>query len=356
MVGYLRFILAALVLYSHLNYPLWGIGELRINQGVFAVFCFYLISGFFTAVIYNRYENSEAQVRNYFIDRLLRLIPTFVVVMLAVLLINLVWYEPSLKAGYEDYRQPYYWVLGLLQPLNGAIGFFMKGDFPYGPFFAFTPVASLALEVKYFTVFPFFAKIHRKWIVIAIILSSALIIFAALSRNPDLLEDFTYRNLVGVLPLFLLGFLFLQNLQSTSHVIFRFDVLAVLLGVVFLLVLHKSNLMTSRWLGEMAVAMIVCPFLFKFAMRYKSSKLDQLAGYLSYGVFLVHIPVLRFLHLKGESYSEFFLALALATGIAFVIHISIEKPVLAIRHRMAGAGIKSYILNKPWQPGLRIKT
>jgi hypothetical protein len=46
MVGYLRLILAALVVYSHLNFAPWLLIGVHINQGVFAVFSFYLISGF----------------------------------------------------------------------------------------------------------------------------------------------------------------------------------------------------------------------------------------------------------------------------------------------------------------------
>jgi peptidoglycan/LPS O-acetylase OafA/YrhL len=72
MIGYLRYVLAALVLYSHLNFPYWSIFGVKINQGVAAVFCFYLLSGFFSAVIVDRYCG-EHRLRNYYIDRTLRI-------------------------------------------------------------------------------------------------------------------------------------------------------------------------------------------------------------------------------------------------------------------------------------------
>jgi len=342
MIGYLRFVLASLVLYSHLNYPVWHILDIRINQGVYAVFCFYLISGFFTAVIYDRYHG-DGRVLKYYLDRFLRIMPTFLVVMLVVIILNLVWYEPTLKASPSDYKTPLYWFWGFIQPLNGIIAFFYRGDFPYGPFFAFTPVASLALEVQYFSIFPFIARARAIWIVVMMIIASALIINATSEANPDLLENYTYRYLIGVLPLFLLGFLFYKHIQSPSPKWIRFEIFGPLLGVVFFgaLLFYKPS--STVWLGEMALAMITCPVLMKLCMKVKSHKMDQLAGYVSYGVFLVHIPVLRFFHLKGNDYGEFIIALVMATAVSFLIHYIIENPVLQLRHKMAGKGMKPLI-------------
>src|SRR3546814_8945161 len=43
---------------------------------------------------------------------------------------------------------------------------------------------------------------------------------------------------------------------------------------------------TTHWVGEMAFAFIVTPPLLMLALRVKPSKMDTLAGYLAYGVFL----------------------------------------------------------------------
>jgi peptidoglycan/LPS O-acetylase OafA/YrhL len=115
----------------------------------------------------------------------------------------------------------------------------------------------------------------------------------------------------------------------------RFEFLGTVVGFTLLLSAALIRPPAAPWLAEMAFAMMTCPWLLMLAMRKSSSKLDHLAGYLSYGIFLVHIPVIRFAHFKGESALQFVIALAAATAISFVIHWVVEKPILRWRHRRA---------------------
>lgn len=340
MVGYLRFVLASLVVYSHLNYELWDIGVARVNQGVYAVFCFYLISGFFTAVIYDRFTGRD-HLLQFYADRLLRILPTFWTVMLVVVLLNVfVHHEPGLGATPADYREPRHWLLGFLQPLNAVLAFLNHGDYPYGPFFGFTPVATLALEVQYFLIAPLFFRM-RPWsialLIVAITIHTAYI---ATTGNARDLENQTYRDLGGVLPVFLLGFLFYRHLQAPVSWWQRFEWLGLATGGIFLGVLLFARPSSTQWLGELALALITCPWMLKLAMKRRSSRLDHLAGYLSYGVFLSHIAVLRYLKLEGQSHLQFVVAVLVATMAAVAIHYVVERPVLRWRHAMAGRGIK----------------
>lgn len=336
MVGFYRFFLAALVLYSHLNYAPWSVAGYRINQGVYAVFCFYLISGYFTALIYHRFDG-QGHTFKFYIDRFLRIMPTFWAVIFSAAAISLIRHEPSLGASYADSREFETWFRAALQPLNGILAYFFRGDFPYGYFFAFTPVASLALEVQYFALFPLLARMRSKWVVLLIVVITGLLINALFTRSPDVIENYTYRYLIGVLPTFLLGFLYYQHRHGPSPLPWwcRFECLGTVVGLTLLLSAALIRPPAAHWLAEMAFAMMTCPWLLMLAMRKSSSKLDHLAGYLSYGIFLVHIPVIRFGHLKGDSGLEFVVALAVATAISLVIHWMVEKPVLRWRHRRA---------------------
>lgn len=333
MVGYLRLILAALVVYSHLNYPLWTFWEIKINQGVFAVFAFYLISGFFTAAIFDRHLG-ENQLRNFYIDRTLRIYPLFLAAIIITGLIGLVYHEPSLRASPDDYRDPYVWFMAVLQPFNGLVSFLLQGDFPYGPFFAFTPVASLALEVKYFAIYP--AIRHYSYSLIALILLACFVLLARsmVSGDADVIEDYSYRFLVGVLPTFLVGFLIYRNQHEPAPFWLRGEILSLVFGISLWFSIHLLNPVSTRWVGEMGLALILTPSLLMLALRITQTKLDALAGYISYGVFLVHIPVIRFLHLKGDSVLEFFYAIFIAIAISLVLHFLVERKVLAIRHKM----------------------
>jgi peptidoglycan/LPS O-acetylase OafA/YrhL len=333
MVGYLRLILAALVVYSHLNFAPWLLIGVHINQGVFAVFSFYLISGFFTAAIFDRHLG-EHQLRNYYIDRTLRIYPMFVAVIVLTGLVGIFHYEPSLKASPSDYLDPQVWLMALLQPLNGLVAFLFQGDFPYGPFFAFTPVASLALEVKYFAVFPAVRHIRYELVALLALACTLLLASSLKSGNPDMIESFSYRYLIGVLPTFLVGFLIYRNIGEATPKWMRGEYLSLGLGILLLAAIKVVSPVSTRWVGEMALALIVTPWLLIAVLKIRRMSHDSLAGYLSYGVFLVHIPILRFLHLREASLWQFGLALGLATLISYFLHVWIERRVLSLRHTL----------------------
>src|SRR3546814_1030943 len=74
--------------------------------------------------------------------------------------------------------------------------------------------------------------------------------------------------------------------------------------------------------------------LLMLALRVKPSKMDTLAGYLAYGVFLVHLPVIRILHLEERNHLHFLIALVLATLISLALHFAAERWVTRLRHRI----------------------
>jgi peptidoglycan/LPS O-acetylase OafA/YrhL len=334
MVGYLRFVFAALVVYSHLNYPLWSFLEIKINQGVYAVFAFYIISGFFTAAIFDRHSGVN-QFRNFYVDRTLRIYPLFLAVIAITGLIGIFYYEPALGASAGDYREWEAWLKAALQPFNGPVSFLFGGDFPYGPFFAFTPVASLALEVSYFAIYPVFRCLRYWMVVLAAAASVTLVIGSLGSGNANDIENYSYRFLIGVLPTFLTGYLVYRNLSEPTSLWLRGWFVAMALGLALVIAIKYLNPVSTKWVGEMALALLTTPALLILALRFKPLRYDVLFGYLAYGIFLAHIPVIRYLHLKRESGFEFIYALLIATAIAWVLHLLIEKYVIRLRHRFA---------------------
>lgn len=334
MVGYLRFVLAALVVYSHLNYPLWRFLGISINQGVYAVFAFYIISGFFTAAIFDRHQG-ENQLRNFYVDRTLRIYPLFLTVITFTGLIGIFHYEPGLRASAGDYREWQVWLKAALQPFNGLVSFFFGGDFPYGPFFAFTPVASLALEVNYFAIYPVFRRLRYWMVVLAAAASVTLVISSLLAGNANDIENYSYRFLIGVLPTFLTGYLVYRSLSEPTALWLRGWFVALALGLALVIAIKCLNPVSTKWVGEMALALLTTPALLILALRFKPLRYDVLFGYLAYGIFLVHIPVIRYLHLKRDSDFDFIYAMFIATAISWALHWVIEKHVIGLRHRFA---------------------
>jgi peptidoglycan/LPS O-acetylase OafA/YrhL len=81
------------------------------------------------------------------------------------------------------------------------------------------------------------------------------------------------------------------------------------------------------------VAFICAPLLLRLALKLKPIRFDPLAGYLAHGIFLAHLPVIRLMHARENSFADFFVALTVSTVIAIALHFAVEPRVLALRHR-----------------------
>ena len=82
-MGYIRFLLAALVVASHCHASTWTIGSIG------AVDAFFLISGFYMALTYSKNYDGANRAVSFFASRYLRLYPMYLTL---VLLTALVWW------------------------------------------------------------------------------------------------------------------------------------------------------------------------------------------------------------------------------------------------------------------------
>lgn len=346
MVGFYRYILAGFVIFSHLNFSHWSLFGIPINQGVCAVFSFYIISGFFSAVIFDRFKREEGHdVLRFYVDRLLRILPLFWAVIFIISCINLVAYQPALGVTPGAYRKFSSYVYALLQPLNGLIAYFYKGDFPFGPFFPSLPVVvSLALEVQFMFILPLFVYLSTRHLLYVIALSSILTIKALIYGGPEL-ENYTYRYVIGLLPLFLCGLLLYRQVQNSAPQRVKLEYVGVILGLVYLALLVAIRPESTEMLGELSLALITCPLILKACLKKRSGKWDHLAGYLSYGIFLTHLPILRILNLPQQSYLSMTVTLIVATALSLALHLTVERPLLRMRHRMVLQEVKTIKLS-----------
>ena len=73
MFGYLRFILAYLVLLSHIQITFYS-----LNMGVFAVVMFYILAGYVVSNLYlNILPNTKDKALLFFKDRIKRIFPLY---------------------------------------------------------------------------------------------------------------------------------------------------------------------------------------------------------------------------------------------------------------------------------------
>jgi hypothetical protein len=168
--------------------------------------------------------------------------------------------EPSLNATRADYTSLSAWLVAILQPFRGALAFLFNDHFPYGPFFAFTPVFTLALEVRYFIIFPVFEKM-KSWMIVGVcVLSTIFVISALRGSNADFIETASYRALFGVLPLFLVGYLLYRDVQTKPTWWARAEILGLLIGLSLFAAIKVIKPVSTQWAGGSGLHMRAVAF------------------------------------------------------------------------------------------------
>ena len=267
MFGYLRFLLAIIVLFSHTGLsPEWG------NLGATSVTIFYMLSGFVLTNLLNKLDKrGDCLIINFYIDRFLRIFPLYI--------ISLCFYYLYIIIKNADLT-----TLSLLQNLTLIPCNYIKNPT--------IPVAwSLALEFQVFLIMPI---IYRNKVLFYSLGLISMIIF--LASNLSYLNKYTwaYFKLPGVLFIFLTGsiiaqskvniiksylaiFIALISLSGFFFVEFGFIerggfqsevLLGIFLGVLLIIQIKDSRrLKFNQELGSMSYSIFLIHFLFIFIFR-----------------------------------------------------------------------------------------
>lgn len=320
-----RFVLAAMVFVSHAH-DLSGVAELSMLSAAIsstlAVQAFFVISGF---LIFQSYDRSSTP-RSYTLKRIRRILPAYVVVVLgcaallglmstlpyrtyiadpavwkyiAANLVFLNFLAPELPGVFQD---------NIVHAVNGALW-------------------TLKIEVAFYVAVPIcvwlFHRIGRAPVLIAIYLLSALyaaaMIWLAEARQSDAFMELA-RQLPGQMTYFAAGAAIYYHFDR-----FRERPITILLcGLLLLAVSSVTFELLLRPLGVALLVMSVAfgPYLGRFG-RY---------GDFSYGIYIIHFPVLQTLiaiGLPAHSLPLFLLAsAALVLLLAVAMWHLVEKRFL----------------------------
>ena len=151
MLGYLRFVFALLVILDHLGGMAGGVKSF-LHWGVFAVFGFYLMSGFLITRILH--QNYSFEFRAFALNRFLRIFPVYYLVALVSAAVLLV--EPSAGAFHEAWRVRLH--------ASDVVGNILVFPFEFygAPFRLVPPAWSVAVElVNYFLLWLVVARSRR---------------------------------------------------------------------------------------------------------------------------------------------------------------------------------------------------
>ncbi len=326
-MGLLRFVLASLVLVSHL-----GIGFHGYNVGVASVVLFYMLAGQVVVRLWAKMSQRPAALYLFARDRSLRIFPQY---LLAVAVVALMWLYAPAGSFREADPSVGDWLSNLaIIPLN----FYMYTDID--EFILIPPAWSLGAELQFYLLAPllFGLKGKGQW---GAFCASFLVFLLAQMQLLDS-DHYGYRLLPGVLFIFLLGasltpesalhterkvipalwcalagYLCWLGL-SRDHVPFRVEVSVGLVVGLPLIVLLQSRPARAGWL----------------------KLLNRRAGELSYGIFLFHYPVIWMMKLAGQAHAgvaAFPAVMVVSLLFAIIGHWLVERPVWhCFRPRLLG--------------------
>lgn len=307
-MGFYRLILAVLVLLSHcaIKFPSY-------NQGVTAVVSFLIISGYVITKLISAKFPKRTDIKRFYVDRALRLFPQFVFYLIITSLFYFFFDGP------EKITISQFIVNLTMLPLNTFAVYF--NDFIIVP-----QSWSLGLELQFYLIIPFVLLGRRK--VIWAIVSFALFVpaFTGLINT----DYFGYRMLTGTLFIFLLGSMMADGEKKALWSFYIASIVMLLFSLAFDNLSREFN---KEVLSGIAIGVPTVWLLFKINLR---SKIDALAGDLSYGVYLNHLMFFYILNKMGFnvlSTSGALLILGSSLTMSYISLRLIEQPFYRMRHR-----------------------
>jgi peptidoglycan/LPS O-acetylase OafA/YrhL len=361
-MGILRLLLALSVLVGHAKSSIFGV---KFVYGIIAVQSFYVISGFYMALILtDKYVGGANSYRLFLTNRLLRLFPTYWAIVAMIILFNIV---ERVVIGYGgvsnrliEFTQVGHIGSSTLAFLAFVNAFIVGQDFlsfaelnvadgtldyssdptdsPYpGYTFLYIPQAwTVGIELWFYLVAPFFVK-RSVATLVAIVAGSLAVRFTMYHLGFEH-GPWIYRFFPTELAFFLGGVLAYRAYTLTkSWKISRGSLQAILVCILLFTVLFYLVPVTytvKQWIYYGALLMAV-PFVFRLT---KDNSFDRALADLSYPVYLSHIFVIGVLTMLGAKGGGFGLMATAATIVlAAALVRFVETPVDAIRQKRVAA-------------------
>ena len=346
-MGLLRLYLALSVLVAHTG-PLLGT---NLAGGPPAVQAFFTISGFYMAlVLHEKYPTGRAGTLAFWLNRLLRLAPLYVLVLAVT----------AIVAWQTREHSPFFLTLGRLSPAWQALVWAVNvtGVGLDGLLFvavdpasdglrlsprldAYAPLSptnlqlvgqgwTLSLEMYFYLLAPWLVRLRLRWLLIAMGLSLACRVALAVGPGWQT-PPFYYQFFPSELATFLLGTLAYHGYRHVGcgpGVGGRWGWWS-LPALIVLTPLWFRLPVPAKSLGYAAIVAAIVPALF---VATRSSRWDRWVGELSYPVYLFHGLAMLLLGPRGQN-PLIVLAVTLIASAAAVALL--EWPVERLRQRLA---------------------
>ena len=351
-MGTLRTILAIAVIVYH-SFTIFG---LRLCGGQIAVESFYMISGFYMALILNEKYVGVGSYRKFILSRFYRIFPVYWVVLIAALVLSLIgyyWFNNAFylsrfisnkeclsltTIGYFIFEnliiigQDILYFLRLDEWCNPKLTYFVLSYKHTGYQYLLVPQAwSISLELLFYSIAPFMVRKKIAWQLAIIIIAMGFKIMYALQFNLSL-DPWSYRFFP-----FEIGFFMLGSIAYQMYQYFKSKPVPPYIGYV---------LLTSCITGVFIINLIPEPTNFKNLIFYtlifcsipfiflalKDNAIDRYIGELSFSIYISHhliVSVFRsffYHHFHWISYYGYAVVLA-SLLLAIIFQKLIIKPL-----------------------------
>jgi peptidoglycan/LPS O-acetylase OafA/YrhL len=338
-MGSVRLFLAFAVLASHA-----AALDVDIMPGTVAVQAFFIISGFYMALILDeKYKGFAPFV--FYTNRLLRLFPTYLLILL-LSFIALIAFDVGIFTRSEKFHEvltgshlmtlSYLWtnvailgqdVLFLLgiNPADYSFHWDLAGNASVRAWwFTLVPQAwSLSMELYFYLLAPFILRLRIRWVGLLFLASLGLRVSIIVIGGPEY-ALFLRRFFPSELCLFLAGyFSYILYKRVRGHQRQYFTGLLAWATLLLVLILY-NQIHESYSLPLLAFSVVILmPCIFSLS---KDSRIDRFLGNISFPIYMVHFLVIECLADCVEEYSLWML-LSVVFVTALAVHYGIERPI-----------------------------
>jgi len=295
MTSYLRFLLAFLVLLSHI-----GIGVVGgFNLGVVAVVVFYILAGYVVNhLIFDVFQlHKKKCILFYYFERILRIYPLYLFFLCLVLAFALITSYGNPEPDFCNLALNCLIVpLNFYMFINDCIIVFKALNPPNG-WWLIPQAWSLGTELLAYFFLPFLLRFRKLKIVIYLV---SFIIYNLANFGIINTDIWGYRLLPGVLFIFFMG-AFLQNFISGrrdfTEVILLFA--TYLICIIDIILLYEKNTHYHYAIETLTGVVLGLPIVFISKKLQLRLPLQIIIGQLSYGIFLSHFLGIWFFQYLG---------------------------------------------------------
>lgn len=329
-MGLLRLFLALSVIAGHAEtkvFGFYGIG------GWYAVNFFFIISGFYMAMVLNeKYKNIKPM--SFYKSRALRLFPTYYIGLIIALLVSFdgisrFFENLSLGAKFFYIFQNFFIFGQDLSYLFCAKTASLQCASPVGMTIN-PPAWSLAVELGFYLVAPFILRSEKKTFAFILFGCGYLLLLNKIDFPLNFVDYFQSLNISAFNYYFYpSSFIFFGGGALAYHLSKKKIEPHYFAAVIALFALSFTKTIMPFW--HLLFISMAIPVLFKYT---KKNRLDRAIGELSYPAYILHFPVLLFLRPFTQMHPQYFNIINLGSWVAIVscligllIYLVVEKKI-----------------------------